>query len=336
MSHDEVLKPVASVSLDLDNRWVYLRTAGEAAWNEYPSYLDVVLPRALEVLAQHGLRATLFVIGRDAEDPANRELLASVAADHEVGNHSFDHDQRMHRWPEAELRDDFSRSEDAIEAAVGRKPQGFRGPGYTLSTAVLRVLAQRGYAYDASTLPTYVGPLARAYYFRTTRLDRSARNARAELFGHFSDGRRPLTPYYWVVDEREVLEIPVTTFPGLKVPIHLSYVLHLARYSPGLARFYVRAAVRACSAAGVAPSILLHPVDFLGPDDSPDLAFSPGMRTPAREKLDMIHAYLAAVTERFDLRPVGAHASDASRGATLRRLHPKFGDPPTCPSKATA
>jgi hypothetical protein len=113
-------------------------------------------------------------------------------------------------------------------------------------------------------------------------------------------------------------------------------VLHLARYSPALARLYVRAAVRACQAAAIAPSILLHPVDFLGPDDSPDLAFSPGMRTPAKEKLDVIHAYLAAITEHFDVRPVGEHARELRHRATLRRFHPQFGEPATQPSEATA
>jgi peptidoglycan/xylan/chitin deacetylase (PgdA/CDA1 family) len=329
-------KPVGSLSLDLDEKWVYLRTAGHRAWAEYPSYISLVVPRVLEVLAQHRLRGTVFVVGRDAARPANRDMLAAIAAEHDVGNHSFDHDQRMHRWSESALVEDFTRAEDAIEAATGTRPEGFRGPGYTLSDAVLRVLLERKYAYDASTLPTYLGPLARAYYFRATRLDSSGRNARAELFGHFSDGRRPLRPYYWTIDGGDLLEMPITTFPGAKVPIHLSYVLHLARYSSTLARVYTRAAVRACSAAGIAPSILLHPVDFLGPEDAPDLAFSPGMRTPAKEKLDAIHAYLAAITERFDVRSVGEHAREVRDRAALRRLRPQFTGSDPRPSEATA
>src|SRR5262249_37265037 len=85
---------------------------------------------------------------------------------------------------------------------------------YTLSAAVLRVLRRREYAYDASTLPTYLGPLARAYYFRATQLDSSGRDARAQLFGHFSDGRRPLRPYYWIVDGGELLEMPIPALPA--------------------------------------------------------------------------------------------------------------------------
>jgi len=42
---------------------------------------------------------------------------------------------------------------------------------------VLDVLVRRGYRFDASTLPTYIGPLARAYYFMTAKLQREQREA---------------------------------------------------------------------------------------------------------------------------------------------------------------
>jgi peptidoglycan-N-acetylglucosamine deacetylase len=329
------MKPVASLSLDLDDRWSYLRTAGDKGWADSPSYLELVVPRVLETLSQYRLRATVFVVGRDAAQTANRDVLADLAAAHEIGNHSFDHDQRMHRWQEETLEEDVTRTEDAIASATGTKPQGFRGPGYTVSETTLRVLRRRGYDYDASTLPSYLGPLARAFYFRATRLDSESRDARGELFGSFADGRRPLRPYYWVVNGGELLEMPVTTFPAVKVPIHVSYVSHLARYSPRLARLYIEAALRACRAAGVGPSVLLHPPDFLGPEDAPDLAFFPGMQTPRSVKLDVVHRYLTAVTDRFEVLPVGEHARELRRRATLRRLRPEAGEPAHRPTGAT-
>jgi hypothetical protein len=330
------MKPVASLSLDLDDRWSYLRTAGDPEWRDYPSYLEVAVPRVLQTLAQHQVRATVFIVGRDAARPENRDALAAIAAEHEVANHSFDHDQQMHRWPEDKLEDDVARTEGAIEAATGTNPDGFRGPGYTVSATTLRVLLRRGYAYDASTLPSYLGPLARAFYFRATRLEGADREARGELFGSFADGRRPLRPYLWLVDGRELLEVPVTTFPGVKVPIHVSYVSHLARYSPRLAHLYVEAALRACRVTGLGPSLLLHPPDFLAPDDAPDLGFFPGMRTPAEIKAEVLHTYLTAMTERFEVLPVREHARELRRRATLRRIRPELDTPDKRPSGVTA
>ena len=92
-------RPVASLSLDLDNQWSYQKTHGNPAWEAYPSYLPIVVPRMLEVLDEVRLRLTLFVVGRDAAEPAHHDLLRSVVdAGHEVGNHSFSHEPWFHLY----------------------------------------------------------------------------------------------------------------------------------------------------------------------------------------------------------------------------------------------
>ena len=121
------------------------------------------------------------------------------------------------------MLEEFQRSEAATEKATGPLPRGFRGPGFRCSDSVLNVLAQRGYRYDASTFPTYLGSLARAYYFFTSQLNRSDKEDRKQLFGKLSDGQRPIRPFIWSIGDRDLLEIPVTTMPLFKLPIHTSY-----------------------------------------------------------------------------------------------------------------
>ena len=82
--------------------------------------------------------------------------------------------------------------------------------------------------------------------------------------------------------------------------------------------------------------MLLHPVDFLGPDDAPDLGFFPGMQTPANVKRDLVHSYLTALTDHFEVRPIGEHAGEVRRGAPLRRLRPQFSEPAQRSSGAAA
>ncbi len=164
-------KPLASLSLDADNLWSYQKTHGDAGWDRYGSYLDVLAPRVLDFLAARGLTITFFVVGKDASLPENREPLAALAsAGHEIGNHSYRHEPWLHLYERQELVDELTRAEDAIAEATGARTVGFRGPGYSLSTSTLEVLVERGYRYDASTLPTVIGPLARAYYFRAAKL----------------------------------------------------------------------------------------------------------------------------------------------------------------------
>jgi hypothetical protein len=315
------MKLRASLSLDADNQWSYMKIHGDDGWEAFPSYLDVLVPRALDLLARHGLRITFFVVGQDAAVLEDRESLrALAAAGHEIGNHSFRHEPWLHRYSDAELDEELARAEEAIEAATGVHPVGFRGPGYSLSATTLRVLVRRGYAYDASTLPTYIGPLARAYYFRTAELTPEQRTERELLYGTWFDGRRAIRPYRWLVDDRTLIELPVTTLPALKVPIHVSYLLMLSEYSPAAARRYFEFALRCCRATGVGPSILLHPLDLLSGDDVKALAFFPGMSIPADEKIARVGSYLDLLQRHFDVGPVADHAAALAEQALPVRV----------------
>ena len=240
-------RPLASLSLDADNLWSYQKTHGDAGWDRYASYLDVLVPRVLEFLAERDLTITFFIVGKDASLPENREPLAALAAaGHEIGNHSFRHEPWLHLYERDELVDELRRAEEAIEDATGYRTIGFRGPGYSLSTTTLEILVERGYRYDASTLPMVIGPLARAYYFRTSKLTEEQKAERSELFGSWKDGLRSIRPYRWEVGGDALTELPVTTLPLGRVPIHVSYLLYLAGVRPALARAYFSSALRLC------------------------------------------------------------------------------------------
>ncbi len=71
-----VQKPTASLSLDLDNQWSYMKTHGDAGWEDFPSYLGVMVPRMLDFLRARGLRITVFVVGQDAALDVSRDALA--------------------------------------------------------------------------------------------------------------------------------------------------------------------------------------------------------------------------------------------------------------------
>jgi len=304
-------RPLASVSLDVDNLWSYMKTHGDAGWEARPSYLDVFCPAALESLSRLNLRITFFLVGVDAEREENHAPLRSLAAaGHEIGNHSHEHEPWLHLYTREQLEHEIATAEASIERATGQLPRGFRGPGFSWSPTLLEVLAARGYLYDASTFPTYLGPLARAYYFWTAKLSRAEREKRKALFGDFREGFRPLKPYHWRLGSGDrLLEIPVTTMPVLKAPFHLSYLLFLSRYSEGLMMAYLRTAIALCRATGVEPSFLLHPLDLLGGDQVPQLAFFPGMDLPHRRKAALFERVLGVLGEHFTLVPMGEHAA---------------------------
>jgi peptidoglycan-N-acetylglucosamine deacetylase len=304
-------KPIASLSLDLDNKWCYLRTHGVAGWDKYPSYLDTVVRRALRTCGARKLLLTCFVVGRDAAIDENTEALSALsAAGHEMANHSFSHEPWLHTLPRTRLETEISAAEELIERVTGQRPIGFRGPAYSLSNDVLEILAERGYLYDASTLPTFIGPLARWYFRRTASADAAEEAERRELFGSLREGLRSIKPYVWSTPAGSLLEIPVTTFPVLRLPIHMTYLVFLWQFSPRLARTYLRLALAACRTLNVAPSMLLHPLDFLGAEDDAEMRFFPGMSVPLEEKLELLDEVLAQLTAGYRLVPMRDFAAD--------------------------
>ncbi|OXM56123.1 polysaccharide deacetylase [Amycolatopsis thailandensis] len=311
-------RPLGSVSIDLDNLWAYLKTHGDSEWRRHPSFLPSAVPRLLEIFGEHGLTTTVFVVGTDVvrEDGA-KAVNEIAAAGHEIANHSFGHEPWLHRYPRDRLEEELRLTDEAVVTAGAPHPLGFRGPGFSMSHDLVEVLCERGYTYDASTLPTWVGPLARAYHNRTA--PRADNHGRDELFGGFARVLAPVHPYHWTTPGgSRLVELPVTTMPLLRTPIHGSYLLQLYGMSPKLARAYFRTALKLCLARGVAPSLLLHPTDVLGGTEAPGMEFFPGMATPGERKVAWLAWVLRTMREHFDIVGTGEYV----RRTEIRRLRP--------------
>ncbi len=314
-----------SLSLDLDNKWSYLKTHGDDSWKEFPSYLDVVVPRILEFLRQRDLKITFFVVGQDAAHKKNHAALKLIVdAGHEVCNHSYNHEPWLHLYSENDLDAELQRAEVAIEAATGVKVKGFRGPGFSLSKGTLSVLNKRGYEYDATAFPNILNPLARAYFFSRSKLTKEEKEQRKALFGSFSDAFRPVKPYRWSVNEQTILELPVTTMPIFKTPIHFSYLIYLASYSKALAYLYANMTVALCCLTRTEPSLLLHPLDFMGKNDDPDLDFFPGMSLSSHQKLTLLDGFFRILLKRFKPLTMGEHIAEIKKQTTLKVFKPEF------------
>jgi len=317
-------RTVASVSLDLDNLWSYLKTYGDESWTSLPTFLPTVVPRLLDVFDTAGITGTVFVVGQDTEIDENCEPLAAIAAaGHELGNHSFSHEPWLHRYSRERIGEELARTEAGLLRITGRRPIGFRGPGYSLSATLLELLEERGYEYDASSLPTWIGPLARRYYFRTAGLSNEEREERSRLFGRARDGLRPVRPYRWRGAGGGLVELPVTTMPLIRLPIHFSYVLYIHGKSPAAAKAYFRTALRACALIGVGPALLLHPLDLLDEGDAKGAGFFPGMGLNAADKRIVVDWCLRELTSRFDVRGSAEHARAVGATSLPQRTAPR-------------
>ena len=97
-------------------------------------------PGFLEVLAEHRVRATFFLLGvmLQRSPDLGRDI---VAAGHEVAVHGWRHDNLLLRGPAATVRD-LARARALITAVTGRTPRFLRPP-YGLLTGAALVAARR-------------------------------------------------------------------------------------------------------------------------------------------------------------------------------------------------
>lgn len=83
-------------------------------------------PRLLDLLAQHHIHATFFVVGENAAQYP--EILQRAAREgHEIGNHSWSH-PNFGKMSEESVRSQVKRTEDAIANATGTRPTLLRPP----------------------------------------------------------------------------------------------------------------------------------------------------------------------------------------------------------------
>ena len=264
-----------------------MKIHGDDGWESFPSYLDVLAPRALDVLARHDLRITFFVVGQDAA--LAREPRRARRARRRRATRSATTRSATSPGCTATRRPSSTRSSSGPRTRSRPRPACAPTGSAARATASRRrrcaCCVRRGYAYDASTLPTYIGPLARAYYFRTAKLTAEQRAERELLYGTWSDGRRAVRPYRWAVGRPH----------AARAPGHHDARAQGAdpRELPPDARARTRRPRRArtstprCGSVaptGVGPSILLHPLDLISGDDVKALAFFPGHADPGRRE----------------------------------------------------
>ena len=84
-------------------------------------------------------RATFFVVGQRVEK-FPEDIKNTVERGHEIGNHSYDHDIHLSSKGQDYIRNEFDKTDDAVEKAAGVRPALVRLPGGNISNDVKAVV----------------------------------------------------------------------------------------------------------------------------------------------------------------------------------------------------
>jgi peptidoglycan/xylan/chitin deacetylase (PgdA/CDA1 family) len=83
-------------------------------------------PKLLDLLAARHLKATFFVVGQNAADHPDI-LKRAVREGHEIANHSWSH-PNLGKMSDEAVRRELQKTDDAITAAIGKRPTLMRPP----------------------------------------------------------------------------------------------------------------------------------------------------------------------------------------------------------------
>jgi len=148
---------LAAVSVDLDEISQYHAIHGLPSPDNAirQAIHQKALPRLGRLFAEKGVQATFFVIGAEIGVSAETDerLKGLRKAGHEIANHTLSHPYNLTRLPFDEMRREVEEGAGRIASLVGRKPIGFRAPGYTVTDEFLDLLRDQGYRYDSSVFP---------------------------------------------------------------------------------------------------------------------------------------------------------------------------------------
>jgi peptidoglycan-N-acetylglucosamine deacetylase len=292
---------LCAVSVDLDEIPNYHAIYGLEP--PQPAAATAVYDRAIERLAlfaeQRKIPLTLFAVGADVARPSNaQKLRAMVARGHEVANHSLDHLYDLSRLPALQILHQIDGGAQAIADATGRRPVGFRAPGYVINDEMMEALIATGHRYDSSVFPcpTYFAAKAAAMSWIgvTGRSSRSVQDHPRVLLA-------PRQPYrvgkpYHRRGDRPLIELPVQVTRGPMLP-YIGTTLTLA--GPRRARWLTKLVI-----GDPVICLELHGIDLLDRSDglqalcshTPDVRIAVATKIAA---LDAAIGMLQAAQYRF-------------------------------------
>jgi polysaccharide deacetylase family protein (PEP-CTERM system associated) len=128
--------------------------APRARWASMPSRVEQNTGMLLDLLDRRETKGTFFVVGWVA-DRCPHVVRRIAAAGHEVACHSYWHRQVFTLRPD-EFREDIRQSKNALEQVIGKRIQGFRAPGFSITPGTewaFDILLEEGFTYDSSLFP---------------------------------------------------------------------------------------------------------------------------------------------------------------------------------------
>jgi len=287
----------AAINVDIDSLHLYYRIHGLDEARATNAVWERGVVRFAELFARLGVKATFFVVASDVDRwPAARKIAEDLARDgHELASHSLTHPYDLVRQHDRAVRTELEESRHIITALRGRPCTGFRAPGYTMTTRVLRMLRAAGYTYDSSIFPSPPYYLAKLAVLASM----AVRGKRSHsIVGPPSVMWEARLPHY----REGLVELPVTVLPVARLPVIGTSLLMAGE------RGY--AVLRPLLLRVPFVNLELHGIDLCDLDADgidPVLRTQPDLRVPLTVKLALLSRVFSDLRDALGVRTLEQH-----------------------------
>lgn len=181
-----------ALTLDLENDWYFEDPALDHLVFEH-------LDEFIDLIREFDIPVSVFVVGRTLEKYPEEIDRLQESIDCEFHLHSYQHDMTKSYDFETEVRQGM----EVFRDHFGQDPTGYRAPQGKTEPREFDVLADMGFSFDSSIIPSYRP-------------------------GTYNNLNAPLEPYH-PGDDPSFVEIPVGAFRGIRIPLAHSYFKLIGR-----------------------------------------------------------------------------------------------------------
>ena len=115
------------------------------------SFYTTSFQRSNSFFESMGLKATYFCVGNELFNQNNAAVIRQTEqAGHAIANHTFNHPFGLCELSDEKIKEEIGSCDKILQTITGKKPKGFRTPGYAVNTKIINTLEELGYKYDSS------------------------------------------------------------------------------------------------------------------------------------------------------------------------------------------
>lgn len=253
--------------------------------SDLEDFYDTAYKRIFAFLDKLAVKASFFVVGKEIEDSVKIQDIVRKAHSlgHEIENHTYSHPFGLAEMNEEDINSEISKCSEVIRSITGRRPVGFRAPGYSINDQVLNILKNKGFRYDSSCFWSVMIPALK--YGKRILLKGNIKN---DGFGYV-DHRLPHDPYE-IISGLIELPIPRTKLTGL--PFYNNFNLWAPEiYSSAVSKNIKRMAL----------VYLFHAIEFVDMYDNipEELSDHPNIKMPLEVKLARSEKIVRELLKRY-------------------------------------